>query len=208
MEYLIEIIVSYAHHAHWVVFALVILAGFNLPFSIDLIALSSAVLAATIVPENTWFLFSSLLGGCYLSAMCAYGVGRFLGLKLQRRKFFSKFLQPERLSEIKRFYEKYGFLTLAIGRFIPLGVRNCLFMSAGMSKFPFKRFILMDAFACSLWCSSMFCLFYKLGQNYESVWQYLKTFHLLIVAAFSVTVISFIWYKSKKKKQTSNPSTN
>jgi membrane protein DedA with SNARE-associated domain len=58
----------------------------------------------------------------------------------------------------------------------------------------------MDALACLVWCSTCFYLFLTLGQNYETIWYYLKAFNLLIFAAFSVTVIGIIWYKGRKKK--------
>jgi membrane-associated protein len=208
MEHLTEIITQHAHNAHWYIFIAIILAGFNLPFSADILILISAILAATVVPEHKWLLFFSVLIGCYLSAMCAYWLGRLLGSTLGKTKFFSKLLSVERLNKIKTFYDKYGIWTLVLGRFIPFGVRNCIFMSSGMSKVHFGKFILMDAVACTLWCSTFFYLFYTLGQNYSVVWHYLKTFNLLIFAAFSVTGIGIIWYKNRKKNRTRDASTN
>ncbi len=201
MEYLTDLIARHAHHAHWYLFAAIMLAGFNIPFSADILILLAAVLAATVVPEHLWLLFGSILLGCYFSAMCAYWLGRLLGASLSKSKFLSKIMPPKRLTKIKQFYNKYGLWTLVLGRFIPFGVRNCIFMSSGMSKVHFGKFILMDALACTLWCSTTFYLFFALGKNYETLWHYLKTFNLLIFAAFSVTVIGLIWYKSRKKAQ-------
>lgn len=199
MEHLIELVTYHAPHAHWYLFIALILAGFNVPLCADLLILLGAVIAATILPENTWILYGCLLVGCYISAMCAYWLGRLLGSTLLKTKFFSKLLNPQRLSKVKLFYDKYGLLTLALGRFIPFGVRNCIFMSSGMSKVHFGKFILRDSLACTLWCSTLFFLFFALGQNYDTLWHYLKKFNLLIFAAFSVTVIGFIWYKRRKK---------
>lgn len=208
MENIAELITRHAPNAHWYIFVALILAGFNIPFSADVLILVAAILAATVVPENFWQLFACVTIGCYLSAMCAYWLGRGLGTQLSKVKFFSKLLAPERLSRIKQFYEKYGIWTLVIGRFIPFGVRNCIFMSSGMSRVSFGKFILCDAFACLIWCSSAFYLFYTLGQNFEAVWQTLKTFNLLIFTGFSVTVIGTIWYKIKKRARTTNVSIN
>lgn len=208
MEYLTEWIAHHAPHAHWYFFIAIILAGFNIPLSIDLLVLLAAFIAATIAPENTWILFGSVVFGCYFSAMCSYWVGRLLGLPLSKSKFFSRFIPPERMAKIKQFYDKNGLWALILGRFIPFGVRNCLFMSSGMSKLHFGKFILMDTIACPLWCSVSFYLFFTLGKNYETLWQYLKTFNILIFAAFSVTVIGFIWYKSRKKTQAPDSSTD
>ncbi len=199
METFIEIIIKNAHYAHWYVFGAIVLAGFNIPISVDVLVVLCAFLAAAVVPEYTWHLFFSILFGCYLSAWCSYGVGRFLGAKLSRYAFFSKFFPKERIVKIRGFYEKYGLWTLVFGRFIPFGVRNCIFMTTGMSRVSFPKFMLMDAVACSIWCSTAFYVCYLLGNNYQVLWQYLKTFNLLIFAAFSVTLIAFIWYKKREK---------
>lgn len=201
MDFLSELIAHHASNAHWYIFTAIILAGFNLPFSADVLILIAAVLAATIVPENTIILFVSSLAGCYFSAMCAFWLGRIAGTRLIQMKFFSKLFNPQRMDKINYFYKMHGFLCLVIGRFIPFGVRNCIFMSAGMSRLQFGKFILMDAFACTLWCTVVFSAFYLLGQNFNVLWDYLKTFNLLIFTAFSVTVIGAIWYKSRKKQR-------
>jgi membrane protein DedA with SNARE-associated domain len=208
MEYLTQLITQHAHNAHWYLFTALVLAGFNIPFSADLLILLAAILAATVLPENTWLLFASVSVGCYLSAMCAYWFGRLLCTTLIKTKFFSKLISFKRLSKIKSFYDKYGLWTLIVGRFIPFGVRNCIFMSSGMSKVHFGKFILMDALACTLWSSTLFYLCFTLGQNHAVLWQHLKRFNLLIFAAFSVTVIGFIWYKNRKKTPASTSSTN
>ncbi len=199
MDTVVEFITRHAHAAHWYVFIAIILAGFNIPISTDLLILLSAFIAAAILPEHTWHLYLSVLLGCYFSAWCAYWIGRLLRGPIQRMPFLNRLLKQERMNKIRSFYEKYGLWTLILGRFIPFGVRNCIFMTTGMSKFNFYRFILMDALACFVWCSIYFYAFYTLGQNYQVIWHYVKTFNLLIFAAFSVAVISIIWYKNKKK---------
>lgn len=201
METIVDFITRHASHAHWYIFGAIILAGFNIPFSADLLILVSAFIAAAILPEHTWHLYFSVLIGCYFSAWCAYWLGRLVGGRLQRISLFANLLKPERMDRVRNFYEKYGLWTLIIGRFIPFGVRNCIFMTTGFSQFSFSRFILLDAIACFFWCTTCFYVFYTLGQHYDLIWHYLKTFNLLIFSAFSVTVIGAVWYKFKKKAQ-------
>lgn len=198
MGSIISFIIEHAHSAHWFFFIAILLAGINMPVSIDVVVLAAALLAATVIPEHKWILFISVSAGCYLSAMIAYWVGRLLGGFLPRFKLFRKLLSPERIERTKGFYEKYGLWTLLIGRFIPFGVRNCLFMSTGMSKLSFGKFILRDALACSIWSTVAFSVFYSLGQNYKVLYHYLKTFNVLIFSVFAVAVIGFVWYKLKK----------
>lgn len=199
MNALITLITEHAHTAHWYVFIAMLLAGLNIPICIDLLILISAFLATMIIPEHTIYLFLSCLLGCYFSAWGAYWMGRLLAPHLCGIRWLKHIVNIERLQKMKKFYEKYGLRTFILGRFIPFGVRNCLFMSSGMSKMHFGKFALLDAFACTLWCTTLFVLFYYLGQNYQILWHYLKAFNLIIFAAFGVTVISYVWYKIRKK---------
>jgi membrane-associated protein len=203
MESLNQFIALHASTAHWFIFGAIILAGANIPISADLMILISALLAANVVPENTWELFLSIWLGCALSAWIAFWIGRYLENKLNKWRWFASVLNKKRREKIKSFYEKYGLWTLIIGRFIPFGIRNCLFMTAGASQMHFARFIYRDAIACTLWCSLSFYCFYTLGKNYQVLSTYVKTFNLIILASFGVTVIGIIWYKRRKSLKSS-----
>lgn len=200
MDSIVNFIAAHSSFAPWMVFGLILLAGFNIPISIDVIMVLTAFLAATIIPEHTAVLFVSVLFGTYFSAMICYWMGRTIGVKLLKIRYFSKLLPKERLEKVGKFYEKYGLLTLLIGRFIPFGIRNCIFMTTGMSKANFRKFILRDALACTLWASICFFVFFRLGQNYELLLSKVKTLNLYIFLAFGVTVITLVCYKKYRKK--------
>src|SRR3989338_8736419 len=167
MDSLFQFILSHAGYAHWIVFGALMLAGLNVPISEDLMIITSALLAATVVPENTEKLFIAVFLGCYLSDWVSYWIGRSLGRKLWQVRWFAKTVDEKRLTQIQQYYEKYGFWTLLLGRFIPFGVRNCLFLSAGMGKMPFSKFLLSDGIACICSNTALFTLTYSLGKNYE-----------------------------------------
>jgi len=202
MDQLIEFIVNHSSYAPWMTFVLILLAGFNLPISIDVVMVLSAFLAATTIPEYTFSLYLSLLFGCYFSAWIAYWMGRKVGRKLLKTRYFSKILPETRLKKLSLFYERHGLLTLLIGRFIPFGVRSCIFITAGISKSNFGKFIRRDALACFIWTSVCFFSFYSIGQNYGKLIEKIKTLNLFIFLAFVVTVIIFVCYKMYRKKRT------
>jgi membrane protein DedA with SNARE-associated domain len=201
METLVNFILENSSYAPWMVFVLILLAGLNIPISIDVIMVLTAFLAATLIPEHTMVLYLSILFGTYFSAMICYWVGRTIGIKLLKIRYFSKLLPKERLEKVGKFYEKYGLLTLLIGRFIPFGVRNRIFMTTGMSKANFRKFIVRDAIACSIWATVCFFGFHRLGQNYEMLLSKVKTLNLYIFIAFGVTVIILVCYKKYRKNQ-------
>lgn len=202
MDSFLNFITAHAPNAHYIIFSSLILAGFNVPISEDLMIIISALLAATVIPENWWLLFLGVFLGCYLSDWIAYWVGRKLGPKLWKIRWFAKTIPEKKLLQTKEFYQKYGFWTLLVGRFIPFGVRNCLFMTAGMGKMHFGKFILSDGIACLTSNMTLFCIAYALGKNYQILFHYLKTFNIILFSAFLVTLIGIIWYKRRKKRRT------
>jgi membrane-associated protein len=204
MESIIQFIFEHAHQAHWIVFGCLMLAGLNIPISEDLMIIFSAVLAATVIPENTYKLFAAVFLGCYLSDWLCYWVGRLLGPKLWNIGWFARSIDRKRIDQIHSYYAKYGFLTLLIGRFIPFGVRNCLFLTAGLGKMHFGRFILSDGIACIISNSTLFYLAYTVGKNYHYLLSVIKTLNIFLFGAFVVAIIAFFWYKRKKKTATQN----
>jgi membrane protein DedA with SNARE-associated domain len=202
MELIIQFIFEHAQYAHWIVFGALMLAGLNIPVSEDLMIIFSAVLAATVVPENTYKLFACVFLGCYLSDWVCYWIGRQFGPKLWNIRWFAKSFDRAKIDQIHAYYDKYGFLTLLIGRFIPFGVRNALFLTAGLGKMSFRKFILSDGIACLFSNTALFCLAYTVGKNYKILIDSLKTLNIFLFGAFIVAVIGFIWYKRRKKAAT------
>lgn len=204
MESWLSLIKDNAHNAHFWIFASALLAGINVPISIDLLMILSAILAANFVPHHFLHLYGAIIFGCLFSAWISYWFGRIFGQKLLRLKFFIKFFPPKRMKKVKEFYTKRGPLALILGRFIPFGIRNCLFMSCGISQMPFSKFALYEGIACLLWGNLCFFCYYTLGKNIEVLYNRVKILNLFIFLAFSVTVISIVWYNKRKNTKEGN----
>jgi membrane-associated protein len=199
MDTIIQIIFEHAPHAHWIIFGALMLAGLNIPISEDLMIILSATLAATVVPENTYKLFIAVFLGCYISDWVCYWIGRRLGPKLWNISWFAKTFERKKIDQIHSYYEKYGFWTLLIGRFIPFGVRNALFLTAGLGKMPFGKFLLSDGIACAFSNTALFTLTFFVGRNYAALLESVKTFNIFLFSAFVVLIIGVVWYKRRKK---------
>lgn len=201
METLYHWIIEHAKAAPWILFGLFLLAGLNIPISIDILVVIASILAATILPESTLTLYLSAWAGCYFSGWLAYWMGRLVGYRLLKFKWMAKMLPPARLEKIGFFYQKHGFLTLLIGRFIPFGIRNGIFMSTGIARSSFKKFMLRDLIPVFIWTTSTFYLFHTLGSNYDLLVKYVKIINLTLFCSFGVTVIALICYKRRKAKK-------
>ncbi len=200
MESIYNFILENQNKAPWILFFLYLLAGMSFPISIDILIIISALIAS-MAPEMFWPLFICSFLGCYFSAWIAYWLGRGFGRKLLKYNWMKKLLPENRLTKMRNFYARKGFLTLLLGRFIPFGVRNAIFMSTGISKASFTKFALKDLFPSIFWTSTTFLTFYYLGSNFESLSKLVKTVHLSLFYALSVTVIIFFWYKWRKKRR-------
>lgn len=197
---------AHAEIAHFAIFGAILLAGLNVPISIDAILIATAILASTIIPENRVVLFLSFYFGCVMAAWISYGMGRFFGNKLLKTRWVGGTLTPEKIEKVKRFYIRWGFLTLAIGRFIPFGVRNCIYMSTGMSKMSFATFAIRDSIACLIWTSIVFTLFYRASQDYKEISHHLMLVGSILLGIVLVAAISWICYKKIHKNPVKKPT--
>lgn len=201
MDPILTFVTNNALYAHWWFFGLLILAGFNFPISEDLLIITSGVMAATIVPQNAVLLFVFVFLGCYLSDWLSYWMGRNLVPWMSKRRFLAKLVNNKRLDKVNSFYSKYGVLTLLLGRFIPFGVRNFLFMSAGMGKMSFRKFMLVDGIACLLSNSALFFLSFTLAEHYPQLMSFLHKINLTFFTIFMLSVITFVIYRYRKAKK-------
>lgn len=198
MEELLLQIQNLATSAPWILFPIMLLGGFNLPISEDGMLFVAGVVAAQ-NPEMMWPLFFAAYLGAFGADLICYSLGRFLGPKFFKIKLFASMVTPERLTKISGFYEKYGIWTLILGRFIPFGARNGLFLTAGLSKMNALKFALSDLLAATISCGVYFTLYYKYG---ESVIASIKQFNLVIFAIAIIVAISFFVKKRKEKSTT------
>lgn len=172
---------------------MLLLAGFNLPISEDLISFSCAVLA-TQNPEYYWPLFLGVFGGAYISDVICYAfMGRYLGTKLFKIKFFSRMVPHKRIDRIAHLYTKYGAGILIVGRMIPFGVRNALFMTAGISGMSPTRFVIIDGIAALISCSIFFNIYYRYGEAAISYVR--KGSATLLITVVVIVLLGVAWKK-------------
>jgi membrane-associated protein len=219
---MIEFIQSNVQLAPFIIFSLLLLAGFNIPVSEDLMIILSASIAIK-NPEYVFPLYFGVYAGAYCSDLICYTIGRLIGPKIwdistqanakmestsipKPIKFIvSKFLlmlskiaAKESVDKISNFYKKYGIFTLIFGRFIPFGVRNTLFFSAGMGKMNFYKFALSDLVACTLSSSLLFSMIYIYG---ETVYKdYFKPVSYAFFGSFILIIVYILIKRVKKSK--------
>ena len=203
MEDIVLYIQQNADMAPFMIFGLLLLAGLNIPVSEDVMLFISAMLAVQ-RPDLFWPLFAGVFAGAFFSDLIAYSLGRFLGPKLWNIRWFAKMVSPESVDKMAGFYDRFGVLTLILGRFIPFGVRNALFLTAGLSKMNFIRFALSDLLAATISCSFYFWLYHTYG---ETVIEYVKKGNMVIFG-IAITVVVVIVIRKRQAKKALATSTD
>tara|TARA_R110002072_G_scaffold64203_1_gene159063 strand:- start:37453 stop:38049 length:597 start_codon:yes stop_codon:yes gene_type:complete len=195
MEAILEYVQQHVQYAPYIIFGLLLLAGFNLPVSEDIMLFTSAIIAAK-NPEYKYQLFAGVFLGAYFSDLICYGfMGRFLGPKIFQIKMFASMVSQEKIDKVNAFYNKYGVITLILGRFIPFGIRNVLFFTAGLGKMNALKFSLSDLLACTISCATFFYLYFTFG---ESVIEIVKKGNLVI---FGIFILALSGYYVRKRKR-------
>ncbi len=198
MESLLEIIQQNVQIAPFLVFGLLLLAGFNIPVSEDAMIIISALLAVK-HPDHIIPLFIGVYMGAFWSDIICYWLGRKLGPNLWKIKMFANMVSKEKIDTVSNFYKKYGIITLISGRFIPFGVRNALFLTAGLGKMNFAKFFFSDLLACTISNLILFTLTYKLGDN---IIEHVKTSKYIIISIAIALVLFLLIRKVINRKKT------
>lgn len=194
MESLLVWLCELGPHAPLIIFALLVITGFSLPISEDLLLLASGALASTILPEYTLELFCAAFFGSFISDCIAYGLGRMVGDKIYQMKAANK------MHRLAAFYKKYGVLTLFVGRCIPFGIRNGIFMTAGAAKMRFYTFLLTDAISCFGFSALLFYLSYSCGKNYDALAASVHQTSVLVgLGVLACLLVAGAWYFIKRR---------
>ncbi|MBO4704724.1 MAG: DedA family protein [Spirochaetaceae bacterium] len=200
MESIITFFSSYFTYWPLVCFFALLLAGLNLPISEDVLIVMSALIAyedhSQLIPN-----YLGLYAGIYGSDIISYWMGRLLGEGVLKFKFITKALSPSKREFLSKKLEKHGFLTFIVVRFIPFGMRNALFMTSGLTKLPFPKFLLFDGIAAIISSMTLYSLVLFIG---ESAKEGFKIVGIILFIILWGLIIAFIIKKvidHKKKKK-------
>jgi phosphatidylserine decarboxylase precursor-related protein len=164
MPDLFELLYQYIDFFPLVALIALLLAGFSLPFSEDLIIIMGALLCA----KDKTLLVSTLAViyiGIIASDFIAYKIGCMARKGTIRNRLFGSLFEEKKLNRMHGLMEKYGIFTFIVCRFIPFGVRNTLFMASGFFGLRLRVFALFDIVAVMISVNTLFFLAYNLGDE-------------------------------------------
>jgi len=177
------------------------LAGLCVPISEDLIIITGALICQE-KPSLLVPIFAATYAGVVISDYFPYILGRYIRKGTIKAKFLTQLFSPRKIVSIHRYLDKYGIFAFIVGRFIPFGVRNTMFMTSGLFGLRLWRFALYDTTAATISVCTLFFLAYHFG---EAVGKPFKAVGIILFILFlsmiTFLVINIIRNVKKKEKE-------
>jgi membrane protein DedA with SNARE-associated domain len=131
--------------------------------------------------------------GCNLGSVLAYWIGAAGGRPLVERYGRWVLMSHHDLDRMTRFFEKYGTITVLLGRLLPV-VRTFIAFPAGVAKMPQLRFHLYTFIGSWPWCFGLAYAGMKLGEKWHTDPRFQEWFHRFHLGVELALVPAVIWF--------------
>ena len=122
-----------------------------------------------------------------------YAIGHYIGPKVYERPD-SRWFKQAHLRKTQAFYDKYGGVTIIIGRFIPI-IRTFAPFLAGVAGMPYRKFLSYNIIGGVVWISLLVYAGYLFG-NIPWVKENLSLIVIAIVVVSLIPAVStfYCWH--------------
>ena len=184
--------VSGSDWSYLVVFAIAMLDAFFPIVPSEATAIAAGVVAAGEGGLRVELVILCAALGAFVGDNISFGIGHFLGARVERR-FFSSEKAQKRLKWAQKTLDERGAYLIVVARFIPGGRTVTTFTAGFVETFPWRRFLRYDAIACAIWGAYTVLLGYFGGRSFEE--QPWKGLLLAFAVALAVTgVVELVRY--------------
>jgi membrane protein DedA with SNARE-associated domain len=196
-------------------FALLVLAGigFPVPEEIPTVALGIWVANEDTVRQLRllrWIALPVAYAGVILSDISLYWIGRLWGRKLLQHRWLARLAPADKRQKIEENFRQYGVKILLFIRWVP-AIRSPMFVTAGVTRVPFLRFLLADGIAAIVGHTLLFFLawwfglqFQELIRNFTHLEEKIKP--LIILVAIVAVVAFFVIHFYRRPFSVGDPS--
>jgi membrane protein DedA with SNARE-associated domain len=155
------------------VFAALVAAGVGFPMPEEIPIVTAGALAGHAAQEpdsalRWWILLPVCILGVVISDGLLYLIGRVFGMSVLKFPFVARLLPQERLERIQGNFRRYGVLILLFARFLP-GIRSPIFLTAGIMRLSWRRFLLADGLYAIPGVSLLFFLAYWFTDQFRDL---------------------------------------
>jgi len=153
------------------------------------------------VNKNMYDLFGSIIMSVimgYLGCLICYLVGYYGGSKIYNNLYNKRPSWRKGLDATHKFFYKYGNVSVAIGRVIPM-FRTYISFFAGIFKQSLLRYSIYSILGIMVWNTILIALGYSLTSKWFVVEKYYRNYKFLFIGLIIVFLVTFFIYKLYKK---------
>ncbi len=178
------------------IFILMVLESAGVPIPSEAVVTFAGFLSAR-GKLDFWLVVLDSTAANLVGSIILYYVGYYLGRPFIEKygKYF--FLDITHVEWAEKWFEKYGSITVFIGRVTP-AIRTYISLPAGMGKMNMPKFIVYTIAGSLIWNYFLAYVGILLGENWEVIIPYLDT---IGIAAVVVALIIFVYYLMIRKKE-------
>jgi membrane protein DedA with SNARE-associated domain len=160
-------------------------------------------------PLYRWLMLPVCIAGVIIADMILYGIGRFAGTTLLKSRWTARFYPKAKREKTEHNFERHGVTMLIFGRLLP-GIRAPLFLTAGVMRLPFVRFLLADGIGAILGNSLLFFLAFWFGDQFKELVDEAKNWvdrikPLLILVGLSAVALYGLYHFLRTPVPTGDP---
>ncbi len=187
-----------SHGSYLGIIIFMILTGAGLPLPEEVAIVAAGVLSS-LGQLDPWLAVSACLFGALAGDCVMYWIGHHFGHRvLREHHWWNRFVKPEREAQMEKMLGDHAFKVLFLARFL-VGLRSPVYLSAGILRLPFRRFILIDLVCATMVISTFFWLSYFIG---DRVYRWIQRGEWIgtgIVAMVLVGVGIYLWRRHVRR---------
>ncbi|MBI1734946.1 MAG: DedA family protein [Candidatus Rokubacteria bacterium] len=189
------------HFTYVGIFAVLFAAGLGVPVPEEAPVLAAGVLSS-VGTTRWWIALPVCIGGVLSGDVVLYWVGHHWGERVLNWRIVRRLLSPDREERFKNAYRRHAAKTIFAARHV-MGVRAAAFLTAGIARVPFWKFLLVDGIAAIISVPVGFGLAYFFTDQLEQVITDVKRIERWIGLGASVIVAALLafaaWRRSKQE---------
>lgn len=187
------------HISYLGIIVVLILTGVGLPIPEE-VPIVAAGVASAVGTLNPWFAFASCLVGALIGDAMIYVIGYHFGHSLvTRHPRFAHLLHAEHEAKIEQMIRKHGLKVFFLTRFM-VGIRAPVYLTAGILRMSFRRFILIDAFCATSVVGLFFGLSYLYGETVVDIIRRSEIGVTVIVAVAVCIIVCVLLIRRRRRR--------
>lgn len=167
------------------------------PIPGDVIVVFGGYMAGLGILDPWIVILLATIGGS-MGFMSMYAIGYKIGKGLMEDDRY-RWIPRLRVEQVRAKLKRWGFSLIAANRFLS-GLRSVISLTVGMAHMPVSKTVLWSSVSALVWCALLTWLGVFVGENWEVVNSYLRTYGI-IVTIFILIIVTVQWLRYRKSRQ-------